>query len=240
MPVDFTLIDQSGKPWTLSDHLDAAAHVGLPAWRLVTLLQRPAGQLGDATPGVSGSRDQVVRDLDRQPGAKRRLGRETIPPFPLLSDPDRSKAIIPLGVADEKDDRLLSRPALIVVSTGPTLAATPIRSHGRGLPIIAWFPADLAQDERRLEFRPSDVASVVDAPSLPIPESRVQRSDLDVSDRSRLDVDQTVPRPDPPRAEERAEARDDPRSTPFRSGDQGERGCLRLRDRCGLVSKLAS
>lgn len=38
-------------------------------------------------------------------------------PFPLVSDPDRSKAIIPLGVADEKDDRLLSRPALIVVTT---------------------------------------------------------------------------------------------------------------------------
>ena len=110
----------------------------------------------------------------------------------------------------------------------------------RGLPIIAGFPADLAQDERRLEFRPPEVASVVGAPSLPIPESRVQRSGLDVPDRSRLDVDQTVPRPDPPRADERAEARDDPRSTPFRSRDQGERGCLRLREQCGLVSKPAS
>jgi len=25
MPADFTLIDQSEKPWALSDHLDAAA-----------------------------------------------------------------------------------------------------------------------------------------------------------------------------------------------------------------------
>ena len=25
VPADFTLTDQSGKPWTLSDHLDAAA-----------------------------------------------------------------------------------------------------------------------------------------------------------------------------------------------------------------------
>jgi hypothetical protein len=25
VPADFTLIDQSGTPWTLSDHLDAAA-----------------------------------------------------------------------------------------------------------------------------------------------------------------------------------------------------------------------
>jgi hypothetical protein len=37
-------------------------------------------------------------------------------PFPYLSDPDRSKAIIPYGVADEKDDRMISRPALIVVT----------------------------------------------------------------------------------------------------------------------------
>ena len=37
-------------------------------------------------------------------------------PFPYLSDPDRSQAIVPCGVADEKDDRLLSRPALIGVT----------------------------------------------------------------------------------------------------------------------------
>lgn len=37
-------------------------------------------------------------------------------PFPYLSDPDRSKAIIPYGVADEKDDRLISRPGLITVT----------------------------------------------------------------------------------------------------------------------------
>ena len=37
-------------------------------------------------------------------------------PFPYLSDPDRSKAIIPYGVADEKDDRMISRPALVLVT----------------------------------------------------------------------------------------------------------------------------
>jgi len=36
--------------------------------------------------------------------------------FPYLSDPDRSKAIIPYRVADEKDDRMISRPALIAVT----------------------------------------------------------------------------------------------------------------------------
>jgi hypothetical protein len=38
-------------------------------------------------------------------------------PFPYLSDPDRSQAITPFGVADEKDDRNISRPALVVLTT---------------------------------------------------------------------------------------------------------------------------
>jgi hypothetical protein len=36
-------------------------------------------------------------------------------PFPYLSDPDRSKVIIPWGVADAKDDRHIARPALLAV-----------------------------------------------------------------------------------------------------------------------------
>jgi hypothetical protein len=39
-------------------------------------------------------------------------------PFPLLSDPDRASAITPLGFADEKDPRLISRPGSIVVAPG--------------------------------------------------------------------------------------------------------------------------
>lgn len=39
-------------------------------------------------------------------------------PFPLLSDPDRENAITPLGFADEKDPRLISRPGSIVVAPG--------------------------------------------------------------------------------------------------------------------------
>jgi hypothetical protein len=37
-------------------------------------------------------------------------------PFPFLSDPDRSLAIRPFGVADERDDRLIARPAVVVVT----------------------------------------------------------------------------------------------------------------------------
>ena len=37
-------------------------------------------------------------------------------PFPYLSDPDRSQAIRPLGVADEKDERNISKPALVVLN----------------------------------------------------------------------------------------------------------------------------
>lgn len=36
-------------------------------------------------------------------------------PFPLLSDPDRSRAIVPFGVVDPKDQRDLSRPAMVLV-----------------------------------------------------------------------------------------------------------------------------
>ena len=38
-------------------------------------------------------------------------------PFPFLSDPDRSQAIRPYGVADEKDERHIARPAIIVMTT---------------------------------------------------------------------------------------------------------------------------
>ena len=36
-------------------------------------------------------------------------------PFPLLSDPDRSGTIRPLGVVDEKDERRIARPATVLV-----------------------------------------------------------------------------------------------------------------------------
>ncbi len=38
-------------------------------------------------------------------------------PFPLLSDPDRSLMIEPMGVADPNDVRRLARPAMILVGT---------------------------------------------------------------------------------------------------------------------------
>ena len=37
-------------------------------------------------------------------------------PFPFLSDPDRSLAIRPYGVADEKDERNIARPAIVVLT----------------------------------------------------------------------------------------------------------------------------
>lgn len=37
-------------------------------------------------------------------------------PFPVLSDPDRSNAIAPLGFADEKDPRQISLPATVIVA----------------------------------------------------------------------------------------------------------------------------
>ena len=37
-------------------------------------------------------------------------------PFPILSDPDRSGAIEPYGVADPKDKRNIARPAMFVIA----------------------------------------------------------------------------------------------------------------------------
>lgn len=37
-------------------------------------------------------------------------------PFPILSDPDRNRAITPLGFADEKDPRLISKPGVVVIA----------------------------------------------------------------------------------------------------------------------------
>lgn len=38
-------------------------------------------------------------------------------PFPYLSDPDRSKAVGPFDVVDEKDARNIARPAMVLVDT---------------------------------------------------------------------------------------------------------------------------
>lgn len=37
-------------------------------------------------------------------------------PFPLLSDPDRTAAVQPFGVADEKDRRDIARPAVVLIT----------------------------------------------------------------------------------------------------------------------------
>jgi len=41
-------------------------------------------------------------------------------PFPIISDPDRSGIITPMGVADPKDERSISRPALILLAPDGT------------------------------------------------------------------------------------------------------------------------
>ena len=39
-------------------------------------------------------------------------------PFPMLSDPDRSAIIEPMGVADPNDAREISRPAMVLIEPG--------------------------------------------------------------------------------------------------------------------------
>lgn len=39
-------------------------------------------------------------------------------PFPILSDPDRDRAITPLGFADEDDPRQISKPGTVIIAPG--------------------------------------------------------------------------------------------------------------------------
>ena len=52
------------------------------------------------------------------PGRNAAMVKKLSLPFPYLSDPDRSQAIIPYGVADEKDERKIARPSIVVVTPG--------------------------------------------------------------------------------------------------------------------------
>lgn len=50
------------------------------------------------------------------------VARKLALPFPLLSDPDRSQAVTPLGFADEKDPRQISRPGTVIIGTDGEIA----------------------------------------------------------------------------------------------------------------------
>jgi peroxiredoxin len=116
MFVDFSLTDQAGKSWRLSDHLDAAAALVFLRgdwWpycngQLVSLAMRHKEIL------AAGARLFAV-SVD-SPGRNAALVEKLYLPFPVLSDPDRSGAISPYGVADEKDARMIARPAILVVT----------------------------------------------------------------------------------------------------------------------------
>lgn len=43
-------------------------------------------------------------------------------PFPVLSDPDRDRAITPLGFADEDDPRQIARPGVVIVAPAGEIA----------------------------------------------------------------------------------------------------------------------
>jgi hypothetical protein len=58
----------------------------------------------------------VAIDIDT-PGQHSAMIEKLDIPFPYLSDPDRSLAVAPFGVVDEKDARNLARPAMILIDT---------------------------------------------------------------------------------------------------------------------------
>jgi len=83
-------------------------------------------------------------------------------PFPVLSDPDRSEAITPLGFADEKDPRQISRPGTVIIDTNGEVAfSTTGRDYadrpnedtllealeGLGLPATTQTPPELGESQ---------------------------------------------------------------------------------------------
>jgi hypothetical protein len=83
-------------------------------------------------------------------------------PFPVLSDPDRAEAITPLGFADEKDPRQISRPGTVIIDpdgeiafsvTGRDYADRPDEDdllealEGLGLPATTQDPPELGESQ---------------------------------------------------------------------------------------------
>jgi hypothetical protein len=83
-------------------------------------------------------------------------------PFPVLSDPDRAEAITPLGFADEKDPRQISRPGTVIIDpdgeiafsvTGRDYADRPDEDdllealEGLGLPATTQEPPELGESQ---------------------------------------------------------------------------------------------
>lgn len=83
-------------------------------------------------------------------------------PFPVLSDSDRAEAITPLGFADEKDPRQISRPGTVIIDpdgeiafsvTGRDYADRPNEDdllealEGLGLPATNQDPPELGESQ---------------------------------------------------------------------------------------------
>lgn len=74
--------------------------------------------LADRHPEITAAGFRVAAiDID-SPGQHAAMVEKLRLPFPMLSDPDRSGAIEPLGLADRRDPRDLARPALVAADPG--------------------------------------------------------------------------------------------------------------------------
>lgn len=76
-------------------------------------------------------------------------------PFPLLSDPDRTQAIMPYGVADENDERNIARPAAVIISPEGEEAFRLISRDFADRPI----EDELIDALRELELSPTEQAT---------------------------------------------------------------------------------
>ena len=93
-------------------------------------------------------------------------------PFPLLSDPDRSGAIEPLGVADPKDERKIALASLVLVDAGGNEAWRFIsRDYADRMP-----ENDVLEHARKLGLGPTTQRAPV--PGTPEPGDRAYPVDM--------------------------------------------------------------
>ena len=76
----------------------------------------------------------VAIDVD-SPGQHAAMVEKLHLPFPMLSDPDRSQAIFPYGLGDDRDPRRVARPALVAADpTGAEVYRFVARDYADRLP----------------------------------------------------------------------------------------------------------
>lgn len=113
---DFTLLDAASQPWTLSQRRGEAVTLVFVRGDWCPFCQCQLMSLAAHHQDLAAAGSHLVAITSDSPEQNAAVIEACALTFPLLSDHDRSGAIEPYRVADERDPRGISLPAVIVVS----------------------------------------------------------------------------------------------------------------------------